>query len=191
MRPLLLVMITLLAACTVKPVPTTTYVPVPTPTTTPAPGPVKYAFDAFPDCAAIQRKVPSLPPPVESQPQRGSDRLSLNCRYSAGNNDGRAIFIQVELYDNVRDQSGAERARSGFFSAPQGMEKDPSVSIASEARWADPSNGPSCRLELLDENAYLLTGYNSGKQPSDPRSETCRGEARTFAEQIFEAVQPK
>ncbi|WP_112227632.1 hypothetical protein [Lentzea atacamensis] len=52
----------------------------------------------------------------------------------------------------------------GLFSTPQGTEKDPTVTIGSEARWANPSSGPACRLELIDDNAFLLTGYNPRQQ---------------------------
>lgn len=195
-RPLIGVTITALAlgaGCTVKPVPTTTYEPVRTPTTRPAPGPgpVKYAFDTFPDCQEIQQKAPNLPPALKAEPQRGSDRFSLSCTFTTQKNDGPMITFRVELYENVRERSGAELAKSGFSSSPQGTEKDTGVSIGSEARWADPGNGPSCRLEVLDENAYLLTGYNSRKQGSDPRGEECRSEARTIATRIFAAVQPQ
>ncbi|PWK78629.1 hypothetical protein C8D88_12621 [Lentzea atacamensis] len=60
--------------------------------------------------------------------------------------------------------AGGERAKSGFFSTPQGTEKDPTVTIGSEARWANTSSDPACRLELIDDNAFLLTGYNPRQQ---------------------------
>ncbi|MET9629035.1 hypothetical protein ABZX92_16390 [Lentzea sp. NPDC006480] len=182
---------TLAGGCTVTPVPTATYSSAPTPTTIPAPGPVKYAFATFKTCPEIQRKVPGLPPPLASEPLRGDDRFSLTCTFTTSENDDiPMITLDVELYENQRDLSGAERAKSGFNATPVGEKTDPSVHLGSEARWMDPGVGPSCRLNVLDENAVVMTRYNNAGKKLDPRSEECRGLARDVTRQLYDAIQP-
>ncbi|NGY58554.1 hypothetical protein G7043_06350 [Lentzea sp. NEAU-D13] len=193
-RPIIALAITAMAlagGCTVKPVSTTTFSSAPTPTTTPAPGPVKYASATFKTCLEIQQKVPGLPSPLASEPLRGDDRFSLTCTFTTSENDDiPMITLEVELYENLRDSSGAERAKSGFNATPMGETKDSSLHLGSEARWADPGSGPGCRLNVLDENAVLMTRYNNVGKKLDPRSEECRRLASDVVKQFYAAIQP-
>lgn len=157
----------------------------------PTPDPVKYASDTFKSCPEIRQELPDLPPPLAAEPLEGADRYSLTCTFTTSRNDEPMISFQVELYGNQQDASGAERARSGFSGTPTGAEKDTSVDLGSEARWADPGVGASCRLEFLDGNAVMITSYNSGAKGFDPRSEECRRGARDIAKRIYETVRPQ
>lgn len=180
----------LAGGCTVKPVPTTTFDTTPAPTSSSATGPVKYASASFRSCAEIQQKVPGLPPALAAEPIRAADRFSLTCTFTTSKNDDMPmITLDVELYENQQDSSGAERAKAGFNSLPVVGEKDTSVNLGSEARWKDPGVGPSCRLEVLDENVVMMTTYNRGTK-LDPRGEECRRAAREVVKQLYEAVQP-
>ncbi|WP_143060838.1 hypothetical protein [Saccharopolyspora shandongensis] len=163
----------------------------------PPPGPVKYAFAAFKSCQEIQQAVPDLPPPL--RPQRGEElgRFSQTCTFTTSKDDGSPfIAFRVELFENRQDDfgfhSGAELAKTGFsVSVSPGDEKDGRVGIGSEAQWADPGAGVSCSIEVLDENAVMITSYNSGAGHDDPRSEQCREGAREVAKKIYAAVQPR
>ncbi|MBB5158843.1 hypothetical protein [Saccharopolyspora phatthalungensis] len=182
---------------------TTPTSPYPTPTSSagtmsssPPPGPVKYAFATFKSCPEIRQKVPDLPPPLKPERAEGPDRFSQTCTFTTSKDDGPFITFRVELYGNQQDvygfHSGAELAKTGFnVNVPSGTEKESSLGIGSEARWADPGVGDSCKLEVLDENAAMITSYNSGKEDNDPRSEQCRDGARDVAKQIYVAVQPQ
>ncbi|SDC85575.1 hypothetical protein SAMN05216174_10510 [Actinokineospora iranica] len=44
-----------------------------------------------------------------------------------------------------------------------------------------------CTLEVLDENAFMVTGFRD----EDPQSERCRESAREIARKIYAAVQPE
>ena len=84
-----------------------------------------------------------------------------------------------------------ERARLAFGNSTQaGAEKESSVNLGSAARWADPGGGPSCRLEIRDENVVLMTRYNDRGTKLDPRGEECRRLARDVVEQLYAAIQP-
>ncbi|MGW6931209.1 hypothetical protein ACWGE0_14190 [Lentzea sp. NPDC054927] len=182
----------LAGGCTATPVPTVTYSSAPVPTTTPAPGPVKYASASFRSCPEIQQKVPGLPPALKAEPIRGSDEFGLTCTFTTSENDDvPMITLDVALYENRHDSSGVERAKLGFTNSKQaGAEKDTSVNLGSDARWADPRDGPSCRLEILDENVVMMTRYSNGGKKLDPRSEECRRLARDVTKQLFDAIQP-
>ncbi|MDX8032427.1 hypothetical protein SK803_19605 [Lentzea sp. BCCO 10_0856] len=181
----------LAGGCTATPVPTVTFSTAPVSTTTPAPGPVKYASASFRSCPEIQQKVPGLPPALKAEPTLGSGEFGLTCTFTASKNDGTPmITLDVILYENQQNSSGAERAKLAFTNGAQaGGVKDTGVHPGSEARWPDAGVAASCRLEFLDENAVMVTWYNSGKK-QDPRSEECRRGARDVAKQLFDAVQP-
>ena len=194
-RPIIGVAITTMAlagGCTVKPVSTTTFSNAPAPTTTPAPSPVKYASASFRSCPEIGQKVPGLPPALKAEPVRGSDEFGLTCTFTTSEtSDTRMITLDVALYENRPNSSGVERAKLAFGNGAQaGAEKESSVNLGSAARWADPGGGPSCRLEILDENVVLMTRYNDRGTKLDPRSEKCRDEARDVVKQLYAAIQP-
>jgi hypothetical protein len=175
----------------IAPYPTPTY-SAETPPSGLSSGPVKYAFATFKSCSEIQQKVPNLPSPLAPQRSADSARLSQNCTFSASTTH---IIFEVELYENLQDASGPVRAMTDYNAPLLGMEKDSSVSIGSDARWADLEAGGSCTLEILDENAVIsFNYYNSSKEAQeDPasRSEKCREGAREVAKQIYAAVQPQ
>ncbi|WP_139190625.1 hypothetical protein [Actinokineospora iranica] len=137
----------------------------------------KYSTDTFTGCPDLQQKVPDLPSPLQKENNKHGVGISLTCTFvGEGGLDERFITFHGEVRGFTHNP--------GLFS---GSEKDTTVNIGSDARWRPAGTDSMCTLEVLDENAFMVTGFRD----EDPQSERCRESAREIARKIYAAVQPE
>lgn len=166
-----------------------------TPTTSSAvaAAPLKYSL-AVKSCQEIQAEVPV------QLTARNSDQFNQptdswrHCPFTESRDNDPLVVFQIRVWadfeDSIRVHSGAQRARENFDQDPRPSDgEDSAVDIGEVARWKK-SSVAGCELEVLDENAILVTYYNPHTD-GDPRDEKCRDRARDLARKFYSAVQPQ